>query len=618
MGFQGIDIRQTGERLLFRAFLQDSAGALVTAGTTTVKIYEAQSDGTLKSYDFNDNTFKTTALTTETLAMTHRQGNNSTTNTGLWTVGLATLSGFTAGNIYFALVNNSGASPTDQMREFQFGNASGSLNLYDSVDNRLSAIGLDHLVSAAAVGADITDNSIIAKLVSKSGTADWDSYDNTTDALEAISDKVVAASPQTHVATAHSVVTGTLDAGTFADTATVNTTYLQVSPVTPAVDGFGLNVELTFSVGTGTDRAPDSLSITGYFDAAALRTVQIWGYDASTATWVQLSTSINDFGNAAANETFQYSLTRNMIDITNGEVKIRATSTSTNTGDDWFWDQALVTSVAVEAAGLTADAIQQAVWSRNANGSHDENTVGYNLSKVHLLHGTIVSATSASQFILDDGSSNDAAYPGMLIVIEDNTDDHYETRRIKSYTGATKEVVLDKALSFTPEDGVDHYYIPNFSYGDVNTTHISGTAQTANDNGADLALITGTDGVLLASAATSATITAIKAVTDAIGATGSGLSAIPWNAAWDAEVESEVNDALNTAIAELAQGQPTATPTIRTALMLMYMALRNQLKTQTSGTDALEIYDDSGTLICKKLISDDGSDYTEAKMTSGA
>lgn len=598
MGFQGIDIRQTGERLLFRAFLQDSVGALVTSGTTTVKLYEAQSDGTLKSYDFNDNTFKTTALTTETLAMTHRQGNNSTTNTGLWTAGLATLTGFTAGNIYFALVNNSGASPTDQMREFQFGNASGSLDLYASVDSLLAAIGLDHLVSAAVAGADITDNSIVAKLVSKSGTADWDSYDNTTDALEAISDKIVAASPQTHVATAHSVVTGTLDSGTFADTATVNTTYLQVSPVTPAVGGFGLNVELTFSVGTGTDRAPDSLSITGYFDALALRTVQIWAYDYSTAAWTQLSTSINDFGAAAANETYQYSLTRNMIDITNGEVTIRATSTSTTIGDDWFWDQALVASVAVEAAGLTADAIQQAVWNRNANGSHDENTMGYNLSKVHLLHGTIVSATSTSQFVLDDGSSNDAAYPGMLIVVEDNTDDHYEIRRIKSYTGATKEVVLDKALSFTPEAAVDHFYIPNFAYGDVNTTHISGTAQTANDNGA--ALI------------------AIKAVTDAIGATGSGLSAIPWNAAWDAEVESEVNDALNTAIAELSQAQPTATPTIRTALMLMYMALRNQLKTQTSGTDALEIYNDAGTLICKKLISDDGSDYTEAKMTSGA
>lgn len=39
-------------------------------------------------------------------------------------------------------------------------------------------------------------------------------------------------------------------------------------------------------------------------------------------------------------------------------------------------------------------------------------------------------------------------------------------------------------------------------------------------------------------------VAAIKTVTDAIGATGTGLTAIPWNAAWDAEVQSEVADAL--------------------------------------------------------------------------
>lgn len=40
-------------------------------------------------------------------------------------------------------------------------------------------------------------------------------------------------------------------------------------------------------------------------------------------------------------------------------------------------------------------------------------------------------------------------------------------------------------------------------------------------------------------------IDAIKVVTDGQGATGSGLSAVPWNAAWDAEVQSEATDALN-------------------------------------------------------------------------
>lgn len=46
--------------------------------------------------------------------------------------------------------------------------------------------GLDHLVAAAVVGADITDNSIIAKLAADDATADWDTFDNTTDSLEAI------------------------------------------------------------------------------------------------------------------------------------------------------------------------------------------------------------------------------------------------------------------------------------------------------------------------------------------------------------------------------------------------------------------------------------------------
>ena len=49
---------------------------------------------------------------------------------------------------------------------------------------------------------------------------------------------------------------------------------------------------------------------------------------------------------------------------------------------------------------------------------------------------------------------------------------------------------------------------------EVNTSHVSGTAQTARDLGATL------------------------------GVAGAGLSAIPWNAAWDAEVQSEVADAL--------------------------------------------------------------------------
>jgi len=81
MGFGGIDIRETGDRLVFRVHLTGDDGAVVAAGTTNLRLYELQSDGTLKSYDFNDNTFKTGALTTQNLALSHRTGNNGTVNT---------------------------------------------------------------------------------------------------------------------------------------------------------------------------------------------------------------------------------------------------------------------------------------------------------------------------------------------------------------------------------------------------------------------------------------------------------------------------------------------------------------------------------------------------------
>lgn len=84
-----------------------------------------------------------------------------------------------------------------------------------------------------------------------------------------------------------------------------------------------------------------------------------------------------------------------------------------------------------------------------------------------------------------------------------------------------------------------------------------------------------------------------------------------------ANVLTQVNAALDTAISELGVGVPTVTPSTREALILLYMALRNKTTVQTSGTDALEINNDAGVIIAKKSLTDDGSDLTSAKMTSG-
>lgn len=149
MAYQGVDVRATGDRILFRAAFFDSAGTQVTTGTTTLRIFRYRTDGALDSYDFNDNTFKTTALTTPSVTMTHRQGDNSTFDTGVFTHMLTTVSGFTAGNVCFAWASNGGGIPTTQKRDFQYGNGEGDMVITNSrVDSDAVA------VSASTTAAD--------------------------------------------------------------------------------------------------------------------------------------------------------------------------------------------------------------------------------------------------------------------------------------------------------------------------------------------------------------------------------------------------------------------------------------------------------------------------------
>lgn len=72
-------------------------------------------------------------------------------------------------------------------------NASWDAEVQSEVNDGLVALGLDHLVSASVAGTDITDDSIVAQLVSASATADWDDFDNTTDSMQAIRDRGDAA-----------------------------------------------------------------------------------------------------------------------------------------------------------------------------------------------------------------------------------------------------------------------------------------------------------------------------------------------------------------------------------------------------------------------------------------
>lgn len=79
-------------------------------------------------------------------------------------------------------------------------------------------------------------------------------------------------------------------------------------------------------------------------------------------------------------------------------------------------------------------------------------------------------------------------------------------------------------------------------------------------------------------------------------------------------VVNAVSAGFDGAMPELAQAQPSATPSWQVALMAQYMELRNQL---TASGNQKSVYNDAGTLIFKKALTDDGSTYTEAKAVSG-
>ncbi len=81
------------------------------------------------------------------------------------------------------------------------------------------------------------------------------------------------------------------------------------------------------------------------------------------------------------------------------------------------------------------------------------------------------------------------------------------------------------------------------------------------------------------------------------------------------DVDSSISDALTVdTIAELSQGAPETNPTLVAALMRLYMALTHLLDVDSGFK---EFTNNAGTVIWKKALADDGSNYTEAEGETG-
>lgn len=84
-----------------------------------------------------------------------------------------------------------------------------------------------------------------------------------------------------------------------------------------------------------------------------------------------------------------------------------------------------------------------------------------------------------------------------------------------------------------------------------------------------------------------------------------------------AEINAEVLDVMATdVVTEPSVGIPPATPSMRTILAYMWLAMRNKAVVNAA-TGFLEVYNDAGVLVYKKALADVASVFTESEAVSG-
>lgn len=139
-------------------------------------------------------------------------------------------------------------------------------------------------------------------------------------------------------------------------------------------------------------------------------------------------------------------------------------------------------------------------------------------------------------------------------------------------------------------------------------TSLTGTTNIIIGNGAPIT-INGTGGTVniygvhngITDNSTGTTVTDFGQDITAIGALNDLSSA---------DILTQINAALDAAIPELGVGAPTATPSVRLALALLYMATVN--KRDTTGSSD-EIHNSAGAVVMDAVASDDGVTFSKAK-----
>ena len=149
-----------------------------------------------------------------------------------------------------------------------------------------------------------------------------------------------------------------------------------------------------------------------------------------------------------------------------------------------YYDAFAKDAVMVSGGATEADRLQAALGTGNyiaadvtlIEGADPTDTLeAAAVAAITIIETTVVSAGSTSDFVITSDIAFDDEYNGNVIAVRDAIGGQWEVRRIVASLADVDVVYVDRALTFLPAAG-DLVRIMATGYGDVNVTHLAGSA----------------------------------------------------------------------------------------------------------------------------------------------
>lgn len=411
-------------------------------------------------------------------------------------------------------------------------NSAWDAEVESEVNDALVAVGLDHLVSASVAGTDIADNSIIAKMVSKSATADWDSFVNTTDSLEALRDRGDAAwttgggGSIDEILSVHPLIPMEID---LANTATwrlglMLTNALDDLPSTAEIDPGTISIDRKAIGGTSwsavvTDAACSEIAGLIYYD-------EVFDSGSGYAEGDSLRITFKSQKITVAANDYEIIGTTGRIFYTSIRQTMRGT------------DSALLASA--NGSGFTAIPWNTA-WDAEVESEVSDALVAIHLDHLLAADYDPASKPGVATALLNELVESDA---GVSRFTANSLEQAPDTDHVGTGSGLSAipwNSAWDAEVESEVNDALVALHLDHLLAADYDPASKPGVGTALLNE-----LVENDVGV--------SRFTSNALEQGPGGGDGSGFTAIPWNSAWDAEVESEVADALDAAI----PGSPTS------------------------------------------------------------